>query len=103
MPVGLVDVRKCLEATHGGHLDVLKWLRAGGCPLHAWACAGAALYGHLMVLKLLRDNEYPWDASTWFQAASGGHLNVLKWLKNNGCPKTRGRAQGRQVQGTLRC
>ena len=49
----------CPSATKGGHLEVLKWLRANGCPWDKWTCA-------------------------W--AAGGGHLEVLQWAISNGCP-----------------
>ena len=39
MPVGPVCVRIAAE---GGHLKVLKWLRAEGCPWNDLACAAAA-------------------------------------------------------------
>ena len=42
----------------GGHLDVLQWLRANGCP---------------------------WDTNTCIYAAKGGHFELLKWAKANGC------------------
>ena len=80
---------------------MLKWLRAEGCPLHAWACAGAALYRHLEVLKWLRENARPWDASAWFQAVSGGHLDGLKWLRNNKCPENAGASAKATSQGYL--
>ena len=41
------------------HLEVLKWLRAEGCPWDILACA-------------------------W--AAGAVHLEVLKWLRAGGCP-----------------
>ena len=50
----------CQFAAEGGHLEVLKWLRAEGCPWDEWACA-------------------------W--ALRGGHLEVLEWLRAAGCPE----------------
>ena len=35
----------------GGHLDVLQWLRANGCPWDGYTCRGAAQGGHLEVLQ----------------------------------------------------
>ena len=49
----------CAEAAEGGHLEVLKWLRAEGCPWDEDACTEAAWYGRLEVLKWLRDNGCP--------------------------------------------
>ena len=42
-----------------GHLEVLKWARAHGCP---------------------------WDESTCAKAAMNGHLEVLQWARAHGCP-----------------
>ena len=50
-------------AARGGHLGVLQWARANGCP---------------------------WDGETCELAASGGHLEVLRWARANGCPAPRG-------------
>ena len=36
LPVGRGDVR---GAAKGGHLEVLKWARANGCPWDEWTCA----------------------------------------------------------------
>merc|ERR1711924_433813 len=41
------------------HLEVLKWLRAEGCP---------------------------WDLTTCDYAVRGGHVEVLRWARENGCP-----------------
>tara|TARA_B110000046_G_scaffold93492_1_gene101435 strand:- start:44 stop:256 length:213 start_codon:yes stop_codon:yes gene_type:complete len=48
-----------LPVTEGGHLEVLKWARANGCP---------------------------WDEDTCEAAAEGGQLEVLEWAVANGCP-----------------
>ena len=60
----------------GGHLEVLKWARANGCP---------------------------WDEGTCAYAAEGGHLEVLKWARENGCPWDEGRARTRRRAATSRC
>ena len=51
--------RLCEEAAGRGDLEMLKWLRARGCP---------------------------WGAGT-AGAAGCGHLEVLKWLRAEGCPE----------------
>ena len=56
LPVGRGDV---LVGGEGGHLEVLQWARANGCP---------------------------WDQRTCAYAATGGHLEVLQWARANGCP-----------------
>jgi hypothetical protein len=45
----------------GGHLEVLQWLRANGCP---------------------------WDETTCAYAARrGGHSELLSWAQANGAPE----------------
>ena len=70
----------------GGHLEVVKWLRANGCPWDAYTCTFAAEGGHLEVLKWARANGCEWHKVTCSSAAAGGHLDVLKWARDNGCP-----------------
>ena len=76
----------CGVAARGGHLEVLKWARANGCPWDEWTCACAAEGGHLEVLKWARENDCPWVEDTCASAALDGHLEVLKWARENGCP-----------------
>lgn len=72
-------------AAYGGHLDLMKWLRANGCPWDFYICACAAQEGHLNVLKWARANGCDWDGTTCSYAAASGHLDILKWAKANGC------------------
>jgi hypothetical protein len=76
----------CSWSAHNGHLEVLKWAWANGCPWNEWTCAHAAMNGHLEVLKWARANGCPWDWWTCANAASYGRLEVLKWARSNGCP-----------------
>ncbi len=69
-----------------GHLEMLQWVRANGCPWDENTCGFAARSGYLNILKWLRANGYPWDEATCAIAAMGGHLDVLKWARKNGCP-----------------
>ena len=46
----------------------------------------AAMEGHLEVLQWAHANGCPWDAGTCMFAAKGGHLKVLQWARANGCP-----------------
>merc|ERR1719420_1560972 len=41
-------------SAQGGHLEVLQWARAQGCPWNARTCAWAAKNGHLAVLQWAR-------------------------------------------------
>jgi hypothetical protein len=76
----------CASAASRGHLEMLKWMHANGCPWDRWTCAAAAVRGHLDVLKWARSNGCPWDKSTCALAAKGGHLEALQWARTNGCP-----------------
>jgi len=49
----------CASAARGGHLEVVQWAHANGCP---------------------------WDEQTCARAAGGGRLAVLQWARANGCP-----------------
>jgi hypothetical protein len=81
-------------AAWGGHLDLLKWLRAeeGRCSWTPSICASAAEQGHLHVLKWLRSQSppCPWDEDTCNAAASRGRVEVLQWLRAQDppCPWT---------------
>ena len=78
--------RLCNGAAGRGDLEMLKWLRAKGCPWDKWTCANAAKGGHLEMLKWLRAEGCPWDEGACAWAALRGHLEVLKWLQAEGCP-----------------
>ena len=49
----------CWRAARGGHLHVLQWARAHGCP---------------------------WDSLVYVSAFREGHFRVMQWAKENGCP-----------------
>ena len=74
------------NAAKGGHLEVLRWAREKDCPWDSNTCAYAAEGGHLEVLRWACENGCPWNASTCEYAAKGGHLEVLRWARENGCP-----------------
>jgi hypothetical protein len=80
------DGRTCAFAAIGGHLELLKWARENGCPLHKWTCWHAAKGGHLEMLKWLRENECLWPWEMTHYAARNGHIEVMQWLHENGCP-----------------
>ena len=80
------DARTCLMAARNGHLAVLQWARAHGCPWDEQTCARAAGNGHLKVLQWARAHGCPWDEHTRLFAADIGHLEVLKWARAHGCP-----------------
>ncbi|MDE2101059.1 MAG: hypothetical protein KGL39_27680 [Patescibacteria group bacterium] len=72
-------------AAANGQLNVIKWLRAQGCPWDERVCVTAARRGHLEVLEWVRANGCPWDELVCAEAARHGHLEVLKWARANGC------------------
>ena len=84
----LWDEETCRCAAHGGHLEVLQWLRAKGCPWGSDTCSWAAQRGHLEVLQWVRaqDPPCPWDKYVCDYAAREGHLEVLRWARSQGCP-----------------
>ena len=77
----------CAYTAGGGHLEVLQWARAHGCPWDKWTCTYAAMYGHLEVLQWARARGCPWDERTCAAAAGNGHPEVLQWARAQGCPE----------------
>jgi hypothetical protein len=67
----------------GGHLDVLQWAHARGCPWWAWTPSYAAQAGHLTVIRWLRANGCPWNRWVCDGAARIGRL---EWARGEGCP-----------------
>ena len=43
--------------------------------------------GHFEILKWLRANGCPWDKWTYFYAIENGYHEIAQWAKDNGCPK----------------
>lgn len=80
------DSRCCVHAAMHGNLEALKWLRREGCPWDMYVCNAAALGGDLATLEWLRARGRPWDEMTCAAAAGAGHLEALKRLKEWGCP-----------------
>ena len=91
----------CEGAARSGHLEVLQWLRANGCPWDGWTCKYAAEGGHLEVLQWARKQGCAWDGNTCAHAALKGHLEVLQWLRANGCPWGMGTCKGAAEGGHL--
>jgi hypothetical protein len=74
----------CAVAAQKGHLEVLQWARANGCPWDKETCRLAAMGGHLEVLLWLRANDCPWNKQQCMLVATEGqHLDVMAWLR--GC------------------
>ena len=77
----LLDKKTCDSAAQGGHLELVKWLRAKGCPWDTWTSSDAAFGGHLEVLRWARSQGCPLDERVPIAAAEGGHLEVLQWMR----------------------
>ncbi|WZN63219.1 putative ankyrin repeat protein [Chloropicon roscoffensis] len=84
----LWDERTCSWAAYGGQLEVMKWLRAKGCPWGEVTSNWAAEGGHLELLQWMQDQDppCPWNSSVCYNAARKGHLDVLRWARSQGCP-----------------
>ena len=57
-------------AAKSGTFELVRWLRAGGCPWSGWICYHAVDKGHVEVLRWVRENGCPWDAYTRAKAAA---------------------------------
>ena len=44
------------------------------------------MHGHLTVLQWARAQGCPWDEDTCIMAGTNGHLKVLQWAVIHGCP-----------------
>ena len=74
------------QAALGGHLHVVQWMRANGCPWDTLVCAMAARGGHMHVLEWAHGNGCPWDVQVYMDAAARGHLHIAEWACARGCP-----------------
>mmetsp|Transcript_15679 Transcript_15679/g.35307 ORF Transcript_15679/g.35307 Transcript_15679/m.35307 type:complete len:105 (-) Transcript_15679:63-377(-) len=79
--------RTCTYAPTEGHLEILKWARAHGCPWDESTCSLASDGGHLEILKWARAQGCPWDEDTCHFALDRGHKTVYQWAVENGCPE----------------
>ena len=70
-----------------GHLDIMKWLLANGCPCNNLTFHAASGNGNLDNMKWLRANGCPFGKATFYNAVVNGNQYNIKWLKENGCPK----------------
>ena len=92
-----------ISAVYIGCLSALeRRQRQGRLSRQEYLCEGAARSGHLEVLQWLRANGCPWDEWTCKYAAEGGHLEVLQWARANGCPWDEKHVRARGVERTPR-
>ena len=105
-----------IDATDGGSVEALKWLRERDCPWSSYvfvkaagwpgseeimqwaldngcpkgtrpdACVAAAGSDALDNLQWLRANGFEWSERVMEQAAMHDYVNVLEWARANGCP-----------------
>lgn len=75
-----------VEVTALGTVAMIDILVGAGHPLHAIACATAALWGRLDMLCHLRSIGCPWDARTCAYAIRSRRLEILAYARGNGCP-----------------
>ena len=100
----LWDKYTCGWAAFHGHLEVLQWLRAKGCPWDRWTNIEAARGGQLEVLQWMRgqDPPCPWNQHVCYFAAQKGHLEVLRWARSQGCPWGEGVPRAAAKNGQLK-
>ena len=79
-----MDRKVMVAAAMSGNLELVRWLRANGCPWDFMTCFFAA--SNLELIRWLRANGCPWDWRTCFGAVHKGHVEVLRWARENGCP-----------------
>lgn len=74
--------RTIAPAARGGHLAILKLLRANGATFDEWSCSSATAAGRLDALKWLRANGAVFDFE-WTRASAvrHDHAKVLDWLQ----------------------
>ena len=68
--------RLCEAAARGGHLEMLQWARANGCPWNEMTCSGAATGGHLDVPRWAREKGCPWSEETRAMAGRLGYVGA---------------------------
>ena len=76
----------CCRAAENGNIDILKWLRAQGCPWSESTLGAAAMNGHTDIVHWAFFHDAPYNNLTCACAARGGHLHILLWLRDQFCP-----------------
>jgi hypothetical protein len=70
-----------VSAAAFGHLPILTWARAAGCPWDERTCEFAARCGRLDVLRWALDAGCPWNRNRCLKAAQGSsHGTVVEWI-----------------------
>ena len=97
------DLRDAGLAAKLGCLTALRNLLQRGHLDRRFVCKNAAQGGHLEVLRWARANGCPWDEATCASAAESGHFEVLKWACETGARGMVRRARKRRIAVTSRC
>lgn len=93
-----LSIMTCLPAIQHGHLEVLQWLRARGCPWGHGACYAAASGGHFRLLRWCVENGCPWGKPFASKHGFTGSLSMMEWADANGCPWARMRPDVEKIR-----
>ena len=76
------------RAAYTAHVHILQWMKDNGMigEWHGYHMFSAASFGHLEVVKWLRANGCPWDEDACRRAAEHKHWDTLQYLVDNKCP-----------------
>ena len=83
------DHKLCASrAAYTAHVHILQWMKDNGMigEWHGYHMFSAASFGHLEVVKWLRANGCPWDEDACRRAAEHKHWDTLQYLVDNKCP-----------------
>jgi hypothetical protein len=69
-----------------GNLELIKWLKAEGCPvvLNAQMFTDAVATGNLELAEWLKAEGCPWDIEAFKMAVATINIPFLDWLDKNG-------------------
>ena len=84
-----MDHKLCASrAAYTAHVHILQWMKDNGMigEWHGYHMFSAASFGHLEVVKWLRANGCPWDEMAFSSAAKHQHWDTLQYLVDNKCP-----------------
>ena len=84
-----MDHTRCASrAAYTAHVHILQWMKDNGMigEWHGYHMFSAASFGHLEVVKWLRANGCPWDEDACDCAAEYKHWDTLQYLVDNKCP-----------------
>ncbi len=88
----------------GGHLTLMQWALARGCPSALLTCAMAARVGSLETLQWVHARSRALDSEACALAAERGHLAMLQWLRERKAALgITGRVQRLPEEATWRC